>query len=471
MQIDVTTFTSTKHEQQKFAFKKKNGFEKAAKYVIEPSTHKMRRRLKNEKENIFIKRQLVEFGSRKKNIIPYLHFTDYSKFKVSKIGILNNFIKDTEEYLSKYLNVTFEYVNILERIKYEKKSTQDKNKRISNYINNKTINIIDFVENEKSEKLITQLKKVLKTEKYKYKPDKVSLSKKTKKNAVNFIIVHNKAFYKSEKDPYKKYNNTVTHHITLENFILKKKNDKIKTEPIDTIIKECYIKNDIINKQLSLTNWKYGEWNFIVHTEHNKEEQKKTKEKIKGLYRLTIRQNGELVFTKIDAFSNLWDNSEFSKYEALYRQLVENENQNIEGLIISNTRDINKITKTTVRTLPDFKYIGNRLTKLNTNFSINNSELQKIFQKFLKKNDKFAFEVNFAFSNLKSLPDNYKIDREILGKQFEKKKGRNIYKENFADFFEQETGNILMDKMRIKERINKYLSSNIDVCYGERIKK
>lgn len=337
-------------------------------YIFDKDTYELRRKLKSDKindEECFIKKSTY---SKVHNTVPFLDFKSYKNYRRCKIGILDELFQDVEEYLDDY--ITIENCKIEEYSKYEVKEWKSEKSDYRELLKNKRITIVDEVKNYYSETLASLLLKVLREE------SDIVVEKKDKIDTENYNlkIIHEAEYYKVNtlEDPYKNAPiDCVIQHITLENFIENLKDDKIEKAALTKIIQELIIKGDILNRKISIVDWKKcnyeDEWIFL-----KRKQVQIDKKNYKYIYcKMKILKDGTL---DLDVYDSSVSNEEIWEWNSIIDayggELKYKKEDQIEGIFYKNYENINKIYKTDRTTVPNFKELGRLLKKSNKNEKI-----------------------------------------------------------------------------------------------------
>lgn len=349
LELNVKTFTSLDYKN-KLSFIKKMPIHKYPKYTLSTATNTLRRKLPNENEDnlkIFIIKQF----KNKKNIIPFVGFASLSDFNASKMGMLMSLITNIEEKISKYIELSFTQISISNNEKFNRLISKEKKQYINSICENITLNFTDTINDDFTSEWIDRLSKEF--SKY-YSFSNLKFNKKPKKDYLNIRLIHNKDYYEINKkeDEHLTDNKNIIHNITFEDF-------EISKASIDTLIKELLIKKDVVNKEISIIDWKLFNFkhNWIFGN------------KVDNIfYFVKISPDGLLDFIQFEP--NLFNQNEFDKYTHIFEI-----NNDVEGIIINDENDINTIIRTTNITIPKFEEIFQTLNKENEYFSISRDKL------------------------------------------------------------------------------------------------
>lgn len=459
-------------------------------YEVNPTTRKMIRVPfgKTSKET-FINRTTRD---NKKNDIDFLDFSNWTKFKNSKCGILYKFKKDVKQNLSKYFD-KFEFIKLAENdneLKFSKNTTLEKDEKVKQFYTTRPIIInVDAIKKEtdkiKALKLADSLKLFITDTKKDYKIPIANVNiGSIANNAINFRIIHNKKYYDDKEDPKNDFlgQNKLIQHITLEDFadyenisddekenfeyVIPANKSGISSPTLDNLFKELYIKNDIINGQITLTKWKLDNYQFIIREQI--EIDKDNKRDI--FHSLAINTSGELQFKTFRSPKQ----PEFSHYKQYFESYSKNYNQEIEGLIISRD-SVNIIIRTELHTLPDFEKIGNDLRKKESENSYLTSYIVELINSFIDEHDKFKEKDEAKINKLRELLSGARseITKEDINKTLKSAgfsavgTGQNNFLKQFTWYFEEMTEDVLGTYFKDESIRNDVLSSNIGISYRQ----
>lgn len=342
---------------------KRSDYEKSGRlYVIDPKTGEFRKKLKTDKNmNTYIE------GS-----LPHNHFTvdnfnitDYTKFRKSKLGIMEQFLRDVKEKLSEYISIEIcerEDVQTFNISNLERASISEK--EYGSLLRKRGVVIVDENETEKSKEVMKLLKHELK-EYYGVEALIGDLSKAS----YNIRIIHSEEYYTEHEiaDPHNdNLKGYIVQHMTeeAEHFI----ENEGCSPAIKKIIQELIIKGDVRNRSISIYDWEKldsgKEWSFVIR----KKVKTKQGERVEHLnfakqknynyfnyYRLKIDLNGKMEF---DSFCDADEvkSEEWRKicttYDTMHGKKFGSKNE-VEGLVYSDIDNIQVIVLTREKTLPN----------------------------------------------------------------------------------------------------------------------
>jgi hypothetical protein len=345
-------------------------------YKFEPSNASLRIHLPSDGK-IDSKSIYIECGIKgKKASIPFIEFGSSDDFYKSRAGILHDVKTSIDKNLSKYMTVNFSSPEIDEDNTVKLNNTlMNKPKEISELLNGQLIHIVDTVNNEESTNLITKLRKFILAEYKKL----ITSGKQEKKAALNFRIIHDKLYYQKngEADKYLASDNkTQRQNITIES------NETVSLAIVKTTIKELLIKRDISSGKFTLFDWSSklnpkGVWTFAAWDED-----------ASHIIFMEIQPNGNFKFHKKENIS-LFNWEKFETYRKFMTDSSsEKKIRRLEGLVISETGDINQIFLTDEITIPALSEIEDILEQVETDFPENKrtgNDLADIVKEFLQE--------------------------------------------------------------------------------------
>lgn len=363
--IDPGMYLNLEHKTFKRYDQESNGL-----YVIDSKTGEFRKKLKTDTNVI----------TYKEGSLPHNHFrvdnfdiTDITHFRKSKMGVMEQFLRDVNDNLSKY--ITIDIVEREDAQEFDISNLEKKGISECEYgemLQKKGVVIVDENDSEISKDIVAKLQEEL--EKYYHVKATVG---KLSEDAYNIRIIHDGEYYAENEmhDPHSdNLKGYIVQHITeeAEHFT----NTKGSSPDIKKIVQELIIKGDVRERMISIFDWERldsgKDWTFVLR--------KKIKTKFgenvahinhvnkKALnyftyYRLKIDCNGEMEF---DTFcdSNQDETEEWSKICYAY-DFVEDKHHGVqnqvEGLIYSVIDNIHAILLTREKTLPNISALMNTL--------------------------------------------------------------------------------------------------------------
>lgn len=392
---------------------------KQPQYVFNTGTGSLRRWLTSEGKEPDSKETYIKKGKTGTKVqTKFLHFRSKKEFDESRAGIIYEVFQSIQEHLSEYMSVEFSSLEVDDTV--ELKTTVLKNpEQLHSQLQQQKIHIVDRVNDEDSRDLVNELKKGL----IPYITDEklITTGKQDKKDAFNFRIIHNAEFYekRDKKDEYLASNDKIQRqNLTIES------TREFSESVIKTIIKEQIIKRDISKRKLNLFDWNKfqlnGVWTFAAWDDEENH-----------VIFMEIQPNGDFQLHRIEGI-DIFNCDKFQKYQHLMRDSeTGKKRKNLEGLVISDTGDINQIFLTDEITIPKLSQIAAIIEEVENKFPEN------------LRTGKTLADLIKSFIN------------EIWGKD----DARIV---NFIDELEN-LGNNELDKNSFKQLLNQHLGKNSNI--------
>lgn len=384
--IDPGMYLNLEHKTFKRYDRESNGL-----YVIDSKTGEFRKKLKTDTNVI----------TYKEGSLPHNHFrvdnfdiTDITHFRKSKMGVMEQFLRDVNDNLSKYISI-----DIVEREDAQQFDISNLEKKgiseleYGEMLQKKGVVIVDENDSEISKDIVAKLQEEL--EKYYHVKAAVG---NLSGDAYNIRIIHDGEYYAENEmhdlhsDNLKGY---IVQHITeeAEHFT----NIKGSSPDIKKIVQELIIKGDVRERMISIFDWKRldsgKDWTFVLrkkiktkfgeNVEHMNFGNKKAFNYY-NYYRLKIDGNGKMEF---DAFcdSNQSETEEWNKICYAY-DFVEDKHHgvqnHVEGLMYSNIDNIHAILLTREKTLPNISALMDTLIETDAKERVSKEILLKAINDF-----------------------------------------------------------------------------------------
>ncbi len=338
-------------------------------HVIDPKTGEFRKKLKSDTNVTTYKK-----GSLKHNHFRVDNFdmTDYTHFCKSKMGVMEQFLKDVKENLSKYISIEFmerEDAREFDISNWEKAGISDS--EYGELLKKKGVVIVDEIGTEKSKEIVNSLSVEL-LEHYGVEATIGDLTLES----YNIRIIHNEEYYIENElpDPHNNIKGYIVQHMTEETEHFTESSGS--SPAVRKIVQELIIKGDVKEKFISIYDWKRLDsgksWTFILRERRKTEYGDNTGHvnfaniEVKNYfdyYRLQIDCDGKMNF---DSFCDA-DNEVSEEWEKICcaYDLVESKQfrvkNRIDGLFYSNINNIHAIIETREKTLPNITALMNML--------------------------------------------------------------------------------------------------------------
>ena len=388
--IDPGMYLNLEHKTFRRYEKEGNGL-----YVIDAKTGEFRKKLKTDADAI----------TYKEGSLPHNHFrvdnfdiTDIARFRKSKMGVMEQFLRDVKDTLSKYM--TIELVEREDAQEFDITNLEKQEMSELEYgemLQKNGVVIVDENNSEESRNIVTKLQEEL--EKYYHIKAAVgSLSKE----AYNIRIIHDGDYYDENElhDPHSDdLSGYIVQHITeeAEHFT----GAKGSSPDIKKIIQELIIKGDVREHMISIFDWSRLDsgkaWTFVIrkkiktrygeNAEHVNHVNKKAYNYY-HYYRVKIDSNGLMEF---DTFcdSNQEENVEWSKICYAF-DFVEDKHRGVqnqvEGILYSDIDNIHVILLTREKTLPNISALMDTLAETDVKERVSKTRLLDALVEFEKDN-------------------------------------------------------------------------------------
>ena len=416
--IDPGMYLNLEHKTFKRYDRESNGL-----YVIDSKTGEFRKKLKTDTNVI----------TYKEGSLPHNHFrvdnfdiTDITHFRKSKMGVMEQFLRDVNDNLSKYISI-----DIVEREDAQQFDISNLEKKgiseleYGEMLQKKGVVIVDENDSEISKDIVAKLQEEL--EKYYHVKAAVG---NLSGDAYNIRIIHDGEYYAENEmhDPHSdNLKGYIVQHITeeAEHFT----NIKGSSPDIKKIVQELIIKGDVRERMISIFDWKRldsgKDWTFVLrkkiktkfgeNVEHMNFGNKKAFN-YDNYYRLKIDGNGKMEF---DAFcdSNQSETEEWNKICYAY-DFVEDKHHgvqnHVEGLMYSNIDNIHAILLTREKTLPNISALMDTLIETDAKERVSKEIL-------LKAINDFETEYIAAWEIISEWKNKLSVETEMITKKSIKK--------------------------------------------------
>lgn len=396
--IDPGMYLNLDHKTFKKCMCKEKGS-----YVIDSKTGEFRKKLKTDENGI----------TYKEGSLPHNHYrvdnfdiTDYAHFRKSKMGVMEQFLRDVKDNLSQYMTI-----DIVEREDAQKLDISNPEKKgiseceYGQMLQKKGVVIVDENGSEASKDIVAKLQEEL--EKYYYIKATVG---KLSEEAYNIRIIHDNEYYAENEmhDPHSdNLKGYIVQHMTeeTEHFT----NSKGSSPDIKKIVQELIIKGDVRERSISIFDWERldsgKEWTFVLREKVETKDGEKSEHlnrigkralRYYNYYRLKIDCNGKLEF---DTFCDRnQDENDWGKICYAY-DFVEDKHRGVknqvEGLMYSDVDNIHAILLTREKTLPNISALMDTLKETDVKERVSKEILLEALDDFeIENNDskEYIFE-------------------------------------------------------------------------------
>lgn len=309
------------------------------KYVF-AANNTLRRRLKEDKDDSFIMRQI----DGTKSEIPFLDIQSKEKFDQTKMGALNGIMASFNLRYEGICRLSFQERMITKREDYSKALQRENLARIKEVLAETRLHIVDQILDEYSVAFCENIRNLL-VSKYGVEP---TIGKRVVKDALNIIVIHNAEYYEGVSDPHdQQHEGIAVQHITFEDFF------NSSEYAISTVVHEIMIKKDLQDKRISLFDWeKLGlteTISFGVEAEIDE---------VKRYFFMNIRPDGSFDIKEQEL--TLFEYNEYTELTEVFEE-AKTKSENVKGIIRFGDGRINAIKDTDLFTIPEIEALGNRL--------------------------------------------------------------------------------------------------------------
>lgn len=478
LKLDVKTFSNVLMTGKIDFTNRKIQLKDYTRYEILSDNIRSMRRLKNNEqnpksENVYILAQ----ADGKKSKIPFLEFLNWQSFEESKSGVLYNFLKEVEEQLKKYVTVNFIELPFNEqKIEFDKQLSENVKDRIKSFYLNIpiVINIADSLKEDKeANELAQKICEFLQNSEKEYNISNVCINDLDNK-ALNIRIIRNKSYYETNRvlDEYCKDKNYLVHHITTDDFDINL--SKTKSDALNVILKESYIKKDIKQGKITILDWNFGEWIFMCKEEVKEKNESQDKIEKKYNYQLLkVSENGDLTYETCFQ-DHMFSNKDYEGYKVKFQYNDKfNGREFLSCLLVSNQQDINLIFETPLFTIQEIQKIGDILALESQETEYTKNQILKMLEKFIQENKNFESDPKLV--QTLSYIEAYKntFNKDDLNSFFLKQglSNKTKIKKAFCDFYYENSERFLNKKdvlhafFKSKEDIEELFASNTNIYY------
>jgi len=308
-------------------------------------------------------KQYVDFQYKNtKHAITFLESKSLQAFEVSKVGVFDKLLQKFNKSYGDFIKLELKKENDWSKLEVKSSASQKVKhiERIQKILENKAINIVDKIQDASSKYFCEQLRTTYDSM---LKNIEVNITTKTKSNALNVCVIHNKTYYeinKDEKDIYESSGKYVIQNITLEDFTNYK--GEISEAACLVVLNELIVKEDLIkNHKITITDWSsYNFDNNLIFCWHEKDDANKN-----HYYFMDIKPNGE--FEIGEKTKDLFNQEQFENIEEIFELNNMNAerhnkyNEKYKGLILNDKDEINIIQDSSFFMMPECSLISQDL--------------------------------------------------------------------------------------------------------------
>jgi len=308
-------------------------------------------------------KQYVDFQYKNtKHAVTFLESKSLQAFEVSKTGIFNKLLQKFNKAYGDFIKLELKKESDWDKLEVKSSASQKVKhiERLRMLLENKTINIVDKIQDTSSKYFCKQLVNT-----YKTMFENVSLinTSKIENKALNICVIHNKTYYeinKDEKDTYENSGKSVVQNITIEDFTNSK--GEVSEAACLVVLNELFVKEDIIkNHKITLTDWSL--YNFdkdLIFCWHEKDDDNKN-----HYYFMNVKPTGE--FEIGEKTKDLFNQEQFEKIEEIFElnnmkaERHNKYNEKYKGLILNDKDETNIIQDSSFFMMPECSLISQDL--------------------------------------------------------------------------------------------------------------
>lgn len=347
-------------------------------YTFELKSKTFTEALENSKQRCFIlqtnntliladknskQKQYVDFQYKNtKHAVTFLESKSLQAFELSKTGIFDKLLQKFNRAYGDFIKLKLKRESDWDKLEVKSSASQKLKhiERLQKLLENKTINIVDKIQDASSKYFCEQL-----TNTYKTMFENVSLkiNSKIESKALNICVIHNKTYYEinnDEKDTYENSGKAVVQNITIEDFTNSR--GEVSEAACLVVLNELFVKEDIIkNHKITLTDW--TSYNFdkdLIFCWYEKDDDNKN-----HYYFMNVKPTGE--FEIGDKTKDLFNQEQFEKIEEIFELNNMNAerhnkyNEKYKGLILNDKDEINIIQDSSFFMMPECSLISQDL--------------------------------------------------------------------------------------------------------------
>lgn len=308
-------------------------------------------------------KQYVDFQYKNtKHTVTFLESKSLQTFEVSKAGIFDKLLQKFNKAYGDFIKLELKKESDWDKLEVKSSASQKVKhiEQLQKLLNNKTINIVDKIQDASSKYFCEQL-----TNTYKIMFENVSLkiNSKIENKALNICVIHNKTYYEisnGEKDTYENSGKAVVQNITIEDFTNSK--GEVTEAACLVVLNELFVKEDIIkNHKITLTDW--TSYNFdkdLIFCWYEKDDDNKN-----HYYFMNVKPTGE--FEIGEKTKDLFNQEQFEKIEEIFElnnmkaERHNKYNEKYKGLILNDKNEINIIQDSSLFMMPECSLISQDL--------------------------------------------------------------------------------------------------------------
>ena len=428
-------------------------------YIFHSSTKSLRRHLPRDGK-MDSKTTYAPCGFEgKRASVPFLQFGSMDDFLKCRAGILDHVITNVQTHFSDYMNIDL----LSQKVDHSLDLSNTLLKRptqLHSKFDGQPVRIVDRVDNEESADLVADLKESL----LPYLPDKtlITCGKREKKDALNFRIIHDAAYYEEagQKDEYLGSTDAIQRqHLTIES------TGAVSSAMVKTIVKEQLIKQDIANRKLNLFNWCQLDpkqtWTFASYADNNESE---------SVVFMDIKPDGHFDFQEFDD-TQMSTPPEYQNYMEVMAQMkrkTRNAGLNLEGLVALENGNVNLLLRTKEISLPDLPQIKSIINDVGSGLpegKRRGSDLSDLVKEFMADSTKQDNNVLVMFTDTLTTLGNNELNKNTFRKLLNEQLGKNTKIASEFRHYLLNKHHIRLSFPKKKESLNNLFNASLNIKY------
>lgn len=365
-------------------------------YVLDPKTGVLRKRLATDEDSLPTYTEKAQNGKHK--TVDFLEISSFKKFQECKLGIMERFLRDVKRLLSEYVTLTPMQVEESQEYEVSKKEKEGlSEKGMGNILKQRGVVIVDENKTERSKEIVKKLK-------YELQKHYGVLAKEgeLEKDKYNVRIIHTPEYY--ERLEIEDLHNATEYGFIVQHLVEEKEhfNDKQSASPaINKIIQELIIKGDVLDRMITIYDWKKlganKAWTFVRRKKIFNQNGEKVEhvnsagKKVFNYFKydvLEVNKEGNLNFYSFTDAEYPYETEEHERiiraFDRFHKEYQKDANE-VEGLVYSNIENIHAIILTPEKTIPNTETIWDGLRETTADKRVNKADLLEAMEAFVEE--------------------------------------------------------------------------------------
>lgn len=368
LQLSVTTFMKAV----------KNG-----NYLFDENTGSFRKRLSDDDchGELYSKHSYL----KKHNTVDFIRYRDFQEFCKSKLGVMEQFLRDVKEKLGDYLTLQAALPGETTIVKPKKQNNSENN--IKRVLADYSMNISDCVDSELSKDVIVQLVHRF-WETYHVEVQIGNLQK----GMLNLRIIHNENYYGDHEELHDPHEDDVSgyivQHVTVEDFV-SKKTGEVSKHGFQKIMEELLIKADNQQRKMTAFDWESLKLShpYLFAVRRRDPDEADKKEYV--YYQVQVNPDGSLDYVCFNSKEDV----AFEKHEKMiqaYERLAEallRQGSEIECVMSDGEGNFHAIGRTKEFTRPDTSVLYDALYQTQSKTVVPKEEFLGYLDEFIETHE------------------------------------------------------------------------------------